>query len=197
MNILRLPLSELAKSPVLSIEIAADEASIRPDGATPLGLRDIAVSGVLSKIDTELFFQGSVRAALEAQCDRCLSRATRIVELEVDWYFEPGESAQEVKNPYREAAMEFHGDELEDIQGTTVRLYKGDEIDLAPIVWEELVFAVPSKFLCTDDCKGLCPECGANLNEIDCDCGDTTKTGHSELSKLKDMFPNLPDTTED
>ena len=43
-------------------------------------------------------------------------------------------------------------------------------IDLAPLVLEQVVLQIPIKPLCREDCKGLCPRCGANLNETTCDC---------------------------
>jgi uncharacterized protein len=64
--------------------------------------------------------------------------------------------------------------------------FDGKTIDLDPIVREQVLLALPVTVLCRDDCKGLCPTCGQDLNERDC--------GHSEkqqidvrLAKLKDI----------
>ncbi|MDO4987756.1 MAG: DUF177 domain-containing protein [Synergistes sp.] len=45
-----------------------------------------------------------------------------------------------------------------------------DDVDLGPIVWESLISLLPSAMLCRDDCKGLCPQCGENLNKKRCGC---------------------------
>ena len=45
-----------------------------------------------------------------------------------------------------------------------------DEIDLAPRIWEALITSLPCGLLCRPDCRGLCPQCGANLNEAPCGC---------------------------
>ena len=47
----------------------------------------------------------------------------------------------------------------------------GRTLDLAPQVWESVLLLLPSKVLCREDCAGLCPRCGADLNEGPCSCG--------------------------
>ena len=49
-------------------------------------------------------------------------------------------------------------------------LYDGDQIDVAPLVAEQLILALPSRALCREDCKGLCPNCGRNRNAEPCSC---------------------------
>lgn len=45
------------------------------------------------------------------------------------------------------------------------------EVDITSDIREELLLTMPSRFLCSEDCKGLCPGCGADLNEKKCTCG--------------------------
>lgn len=54
------------------------------------------------------------------------------------------------------------------------------EVDITADIREELLLAMPSRFLCSEDCKGLCPGCGANLNEAKCTCGKKKKKGKKE-----------------
>jgi uncharacterized protein len=64
--------------------------------------------------------------------------------------------------------------------------FKGDEIDIDPYVFEEVMLNLPIKTLCSDACKGMCPVCGKNLNNGDCRC---EKTGSSTLGeKLKSFL---------
>jgi uncharacterized protein len=51
---------------------------------------------------------------------------------------------------------------------------KGNELDLIPALREHLMLAVPEFAICSDTCKGLCPTCGANLNETTCSCEPQT-----------------------
>ena len=52
----------------------------------------------------------------------------------------------------------------------SVIFFEGSEIDIGEIVINNLLLNISSKYLCKDDCRGLCPKCGKNLNEGDCDC---------------------------
>jgi uncharacterized protein len=58
-------------------------------------------------------------------------------------------------------------DEREDLEYS---VYDGEEIDLTPFIREQMLLALPTRPLCSDDCRGLCPRCGANRNERDCGC---------------------------
>ncbi len=49
-------------------------------------------------------------------------------------------------------------------------VYEGDAVDLDELVREQILLALPTRTLCREECKGLCPECGANLNAGECDC---------------------------
>ena len=51
--------------------------------------------------------------------------------------------------------------------------YSGKEIDLQPAVREQILLSVPPPPLCREDCKGLCPQCGKDLNEGECGCDRT------------------------
>jgi uncharacterized protein len=48
--------------------------------------------------------------------------------------------------------------------------YEGEEIDLTPLVHEQIILALPTRPLCGEACRGLCPRCGANLNAAPCGC---------------------------
>jgi uncharacterized protein len=48
--------------------------------------------------------------------------------------------------------------------------YSTDEIDLAPLIAEQVILALPTRPLCSEDCRGLCEQCGINLNREACDC---------------------------
>ena len=51
-----------------------------------------------------------------------------------------------------------------------LRVIEGDELDLDELIYSDIILLTPTKFLCKEDCKGLCPTCGKNLNEGDCAC---------------------------
>ena len=60
-------------------------------------------------------------------------------------------------------------------------------LDLDPYVYENLVVSIPMKLVCSDECKGLCPSCGANLNQTACECESAEEPHWNELRKLKEI----------
>lgn len=62
----------------------------------------------------------------------------------------------------------------------------GDSFDLTDYAEQEINLNLPVRVLCSDSCKGLCPNCGANLNEGDCSC--ETEFIDSRLAKLKELL---------
>ena len=51
-----------------------------------------------------------------------------------------------------------------------ISYYQGDFIDLTPIICEQIILQIPIKPLCSEECKGLCPHCGINMNVASCSC---------------------------
>src|SRR5947207_3282909 len=101
---------------------------------------------------------GNVKTTLELACSRCLEPYTLPVDQRFDLRYQP--HAQNTG----EGEREIEEDDL------TTAFYENDEIDLGQLMREQFYLALPMKPLCSDDCKGLCPACGANLNRTTCGC---------------------------
>ncbi len=82
-------------------------------------------------------------------------------------------------NLNKEEEIELSVDDLE------FSFYHHEEIDLAEIISEEIDLALPMRFLCSEACQGLCPTCGANLNQQTCQCPPTESL--SPFSVLKEI----------
>jgi uncharacterized protein len=67
----------------------------------------------------------------------------------------------------------------------SVSYYGGDEIDVSPIVQEQLILALPTRPLCDPECRGLCSQCGASLNAGDCGC--VIEQGDPRLAVLRSL----------
>lgn len=104
----------------------------------------------------DVFFHGSLRGEVHGSCARCLE----------DYRFDLNQGFRLVLTP---RAAEVGGAELtaDDLALST---FEGDEIDVTPLVYEQAILALPTRPLCTDACRGLCPRCGANLNQSACGC---------------------------
>lgn len=119
----------------------------------------------------ELFFQGHIDGTVVGHCARCLEEYT--FNLGKDFF------VMLVPKLDLPADVELSDDDLD------LSFYDGDHIDLSPLMREQIVLALPTRPLCRDDCKGLCPTCGANLNTQACAC--TASSGASRLAILKDL----------
>jgi uncharacterized protein len=101
---------------------------------------------------------GTVRTELELPCSRCLEPFRLPVDQSFDLRYHPQAEASS------EAETEIAEEDLE------TSFYRDEQIDLNELLREQFYLALPMKPLCREDCKGLCPQCGTNLNTGTCDC---------------------------
>jgi uncharacterized protein len=101
---------------------------------------------------------GRVRTELELPCSRCLEPFRLPVDQAFDLRYYPQADASS------EAETEVAEEDLE------TSFYRDEEIDLNQLLREQFYLALPMKPLCREDCKGLCAQCGTNLNTETCDC---------------------------
>ena len=136
----------------------------------------VRVSVRASRRRGEVEVRGSLDTSVELPCDRCV--APVVFPVNVDFKAELG---------FADAnAVGAEATELQDadMDFSTV---EGDAVDLDEIVREQILLALPTRQLCGEDCKGLCVNCGSNLNERDCGCGSqATDPRWSALAALKD-----------
>ena len=104
----------------------------------------------------ELLFTGTIRGELIGQCARCLEEYPLLLDREFSLTLSP----QRALGRERELS---HGE-------LAASFYSGDLIDLSALVREEALLALPSRPLCREDCRGLCAQCGVNLNQETCSC---------------------------
>ena len=105
---------------------------------------------------------GQVTTRLRLECGRCLEP----FEIPVDSRFEL-RYVPEALAGAEENEREVGEDDL------TTAFYREDAIDLGDLMHEQFVLALPMKPLCSESCKGLCPQCGTNLNTGTCECKPT------------------------
>ena len=106
---------------------------------------------------------GSVQTRLELECGRCLDR----FEVPVDSTFELRYVPASTNTG--EGEREVEEDDL------TTAFYRDEQLNLGELMHEQFVLALPMKPLCSERCKGLCPQCGTNLNAASCDCSPAWK----------------------
>lgn len=118
---------------------------------------------------------GDVKTTVSICCSRCLAE----YESSISSYFTIIFRKGIVEPGFSEDETELSEDDL------ISSVYSGDEIDLTHDIEEQVAMAIPLKPLCEESCKGLCPECGVDLNKSSCTC--TEKAFNFKFSALKDF----------
>jgi len=118
---------------------------------------------------------GRLAAPLALSCSRCLADFTSFVDTSFTIFFrKEASSATSVEDELELGEMDLLSS-----------AYSGDEIDLTHEIEEQIAMEIPLKPLCSDFCKGLCHECGADLNTSSCSC--SKKSVSMTFSALKDF----------
>ena len=129
----------------------------------------------ISLAGSRYVIEGSFSGILIVKCDRCLEP-----------YRSDFESTFNVV--FTVAGMDTGQTEVElEEENMSVDFITSDEISLDDIVREQLYLSLPMKCLCREDCNGLCPECGNNLNLEKCECQKESR--HPGFLKLKKLIP--------
>ncbi len=143
--------------------LAGDPAGYRARGPAHVEAR-------LEKLGRRVRVEGDAKAALTAACKRCLAPVSVDVPVEFELTLVPADERAEddaAAGPKDERGPKGGSFSAGDAEEET---YTGKVIDLDPIVREQLLLAMPEYPVCDEQCKGLCPVCGANLNDRECGC---------------------------
>ncbi|PKN53614.1 MAG: hypothetical protein CVU55_00380 [Deltaproteobacteria bacterium HGW-Deltaproteobacteria-13] len=124
---------------------------------TDFTLDKVDVDCLVTKTSGTVFIKGSFSAQIDICCSRCLENTKLSICSDFAYTLVPA------KAETRED-LELKPDELE------ISYYQGDFIDLGPIICEQIILQIPIKALCNEECKGLCQQCGTNLNNSSCNC---------------------------
>jgi uncharacterized protein len=119
---------------------------------------DVVVSTTIDKTANQLFLQTTTEVTGTFTCDRCVAEFKETIR--------PSYQMVYVMEPADYGSVD--PSELQVVPPGT------STIDIAEDVRQTVLLAVPLKLLCKDSCKGLCPHCGQNLNDRQCDCKEIT-----------------------
>ena len=147
-----LGLSKIIDSPGASVPFSTsvDLSDLRYGISCPVS-EPVLAQGVVRNTAGVLLMKGSVTTTIHGICDRCAAEFTRDIDFPIDVVL------------VTKLASEENEDEW-------VFPLVGDSADLDDIVRTVFVLNLDSKLLCKEDCKGLCPRCGKNLNDGKCTC---------------------------
>jgi uncharacterized protein len=133
----------------------------------------IAADFLLTHRDRDLRVRGSVRTEIRYQCSRCLKEFSLPLNAGFDLLYFPQQEWKE------EEEIELKYEDMD------VGFYDGIRLDVDLMALEQIELAMPMKFICSEGCKGLCPSCGADLNETSCPC--RVEQADSRLAVLRDF----------
>jgi len=131
-------------------------ASENLEQVTPL--HAVGSAEMLKNTGGELRIQGRYTVELKAQCDRCLVEARFPLDAGFDLFYQPA------SNIARDEEIEIDEGEAE------IGFYEHGGLELEDILREQILLALPMQRVCSENCKGICPVCGKNRNQSDCDC---------------------------
>lgn len=125
-------------------------------------LKPVSGELLVENVGDEVELTGTVDTRVSLTCDRCLGGFEKDVELEVFEFFQKDLTDEEDALPI-----------------------EGDSIDVGHAVEQSVLLTFPIRNVCREDCRGLCPECGADLNQGDCECPPVEE---GPFAQLKDLW---------
>ena len=154
-----------SQAAIVDDELPADDPIWETGDPMPEGV--VHVKGRLSAAGSGRFYwHGRIEGDIQLPCRRCLTDARAHVSDEAHLIYAEAED-EETDDP--------------DVYRLDPR---ATELDLRPAIRELWLLAAPSFALCREDCKGLCPRCGADLNAAPCDCPPVSDSRWESLKKL-------------
>ena len=163
---LQVDIRELARGPVDTVgELAANDPLFT--GLDFVLAGPVHARGRLQAAgEGRFYWHGRVSAQVTEECRRCLAPVAVTVEADIGALFTRDPDAQDDPDAYPLA-------------------HEATLIDVTPAVREELSLAVPRYVVCREDCRGLCPRCGHDLNAGSCGCAPAADPRWQPLAALK------------
>ncbi len=163
---MRLDLKDIIRVPgaVREFSCELDLSQITLYGEKPFD-RPVRVTGKVRNMAGALQLTGEAETVLDTRCDRCLRPMTLTLDVPVETLL---------------------AERLEDEENDEIVLLEDGQVDVDEIFTTACILALDGKHLCREDCKGLCPTCGADLNDGPCGCKKETDPRLAVLAKLLD-----------
>jgi uncharacterized protein len=137
-------------------------------------IEPLEVNATAELLDGQIRIAGDIQTKVELVCARCLEPVVDEVNRSFDLFYSP------IPKNERPEEARLKDDDAE------IGFFEGEGIFLADVLREQVLLALPMKVICRSDCRGLCPNCGANLNHEACRCEThATDPRLAPLARLK------------
>jgi uncharacterized protein len=156
---------EVAKIPPegldVDVSLGPEAVHLGPDEGFSLADGGRLTTHVEKGEDLTVHVRGRLSAGLGLECGRCLEPFTFPVLQDLDLFYLPHRADADLDDEDEDEITE---------RDLVVAFYTEDRLDLGEMVREQLFLSLPMKRACREDCRGLCPTCGANRNSAPCSC---------------------------
>jgi len=171
---LRFDLEEIPENDmVIDVKIGADH--FNQEEAEGSLSKDVVLKGSIRKWEDEVFLSGEISANWVGDCVRCLEPVNRQINTNITAKFVPGSDSPEPGSD-----TELTKSDID------VEYYIENKINLSQPIYDQIMLSLPSVNLCDANCKGLCSQCGVNLNTGECSC-DEMDNIDPRLAVLKNL----------
>lgn len=121
---------------------------------------------LVHRINDIVSLTGQFEIPIQPNCDLCVETYPDQLVVPIHMNLSPQYKPDKKTTKHKEIEeeLELNADDLD------FTFYEGNEINLATLINEQIVLALPTNYFCSQQCKGLCPQCGLNLNKSSCSC---------------------------
>jgi len=118
----------------------------------------LEVNATAELLEGQIRVTGDLHTKIEMVCARCLEPVIEEVRRDFDLFYQP--------------LLKGTPNDVERLKDddTEIGFFQGEGLFLADVLKEQVLLSLPMKVICQSDCRGLCPHCGANLNQEQCRC---------------------------
>lgn len=153
---------------------ALEESDFAPDFILEQGTFEARCT-LTRKGESKVALQGTLRATVTLVCDRCLTSYQMPLQTVMHLLFEVASQEH-----WQVKELDCQAADLD-----TIQLIE-PVVDLNDAVRQQLILALPIKNLCSETCRGICPQCGVNYNLNACECGaEVASSPFAVLAQLK------------
>ena len=134
----------------------------------------LEVNATAELLEGQIRVTGDLHTKIEMVCARCLEPVIEEVHRDFDLFYQP--------------LLKGTPNDVERLKDddTEIGFFQGEGLFLADVLKEQVLLSLPMKVICQSDCRGLCPHCGANLNQEQCRCERHTSDPRlAPLARLK------------
>jgi uncharacterized protein len=151
-------LPQLEKNPVrFDVDVPVGEIEFVGNITQNSDLHCNGRAELLNRAVGDIRVHGDLKVDVTASCDRCLETVAVPVQKQFDLVYFPAAESEAGEDEVAESAID-------------VGFYQGNGLALNDVLREVVLLALPMQIICTEACKGICPVCGENKNQQDCDC---------------------------